>query len=72
MGFLMTFPQQQPPDREALRERFRKVIIMAGYKGEAPDKILAEYFDTYMEDVPKFIKMLEEYETEYRKEGEIL
>jgi len=53
-------PQSPPPDREALRERFRKVILGAGYA--SADGILAEWFDKYMENVPEFVKMLEEYE----------
>lgn len=47
---------------EQLRQRFRAVIIGAGYSGEAPDRILAEYFPQYIEDIPAFEKMLAEYE----------
>lgn len=52
-------------DREALRARFRNVTVLAGYKNEAPDRIVAEHFDKMMEDIPGFIKMLEEYEAAY-------
>ena len=47
---------------EQLRERFRKVIIGAGYSGDAPGAILAEWFDKYIVDIPKFEAMLERYE----------
>jgi len=46
--------------REALRERFRKVILGAGYK--SAEGILAEWFDKYMQNVPEFVRMLESYE----------
>jgi hypothetical protein len=59
-----TFPTQ--PTREQLRERFRAVIIKAGYVTYNGEKILAQYFDEYMKDIPSFVKMLEEYE---RKNG---
>lgn len=39
--------------------------MLAGYKNEAPDRIVAEHFDKMMEDIPGFIKMLEEYEAAY-------
>ena len=45
-----------------LRARFHGVILGAGYSETAAQGILAEWFDLYMEDVPAFIKMLEEYE----------
>ncbi len=48
--------------RDALRARFHRVILGAGYSETAAQGILAEWFDLYMEDVPAFIKMLEEYE----------
>ena len=60
-----TFPNQlpqQPQTREQLRERFRAVIIKAGYVTYNGEKILAEYFDEYMKDIPGFVAMLEEYE----------
>lgn len=47
-------------DREQLRERFRRVILSAGY--QSADRILAEWFDKYTTNVPEFISMLEEYE----------
>lgn len=46
--------------RAVLRDRFRRVIISAGYTN--PEPILDEHFDRYMENVPEFVKMLEEYE----------
>lgn len=49
--------------RETLRLRFINVIKLAGYKGAAPESICAEYLDRYMQDVPKFISMLERYES---------
>ena len=57
-----TFPNQLPQTREQLRERFRAVIIKAGYVTYNGEKILAEYFDEYMKDIPGFVAMLEEYE----------
>lgn len=58
-----TFPNPQPQyNREELRARFLNVIRLAGYKGEAPEAICAEWFDKYMQDVPKFIAMMQEYE----------
>lgn len=55
-------PVEQIPDREHLRERFRAVIIGAGYSESAADSILAEYLEPYLKDVPNFIAMLERYE----------
>lgn len=54
-------------DREALRERFHKVILSAGYTEEAARKILAEWFERYTQDVPRFIEMMASYE---RNEGD--
>jgi hypothetical protein len=63
---MWTFPNPQPlPNREALRLRFLNVIRLAGYTGPAPERICGEYFDKYMENVPEFVKMLEEYERTY-------
>jgi len=45
-----------------LRERFRAVIIGAGYSESAADLILAEYLELYPKDVPGFIAMFERYE----------
>jgi hypothetical protein len=56
-----TFPPPQP-NREVLRVRFLNVIALAGYKGEAPERICEEWFEKLMQDVPNFIKMMEEYE----------
>ena len=38
------------------------VIRLAGYQDGAPEKICSEWFDKYMENVPEFIKMMENYE----------
>jgi len=47
---------------EELRERFRKVILGAGYA--TADRILEEWFPKYIAgDRAAFIKMLVEYET---------
>lgn len=46
----------------AMRERFHKVILSAGYSEEAAQSILDKYHDEYMKDFPAFIKMLESYE----------
>jgi hypothetical protein len=64
-----------PPDpKTALRERFRNVIILAGYQGKAVEGILEEWFEKYYADPDraKFIKMLEEYEQRYKEDGEII
>jgi hypothetical protein len=54
-------------DKEALRERFRKVIKLAGYSDAAAEKILGEYFERYYAgDRAQFIEMMEEYEENYR------
>ena len=56
-------PQPLRRDRPYLRERFRRVIIKAGYSSNNGEKILAEWFDRYMQDdVELFVKMLEDYE----------
>jgi hypothetical protein len=58
-----TFPNPQPPpSREALRIRFLNVIRLAGYKEGAPEAICNEWLDKYIQDVPAFVKMLEDYE----------
>lgn len=48
--------------RDTLRERFRKVIRGAGYGEGYAEKVIAEYFDEYMKDIPAFVKMLLSYE----------
>jgi len=50
-----------------LRERFRNVILGAGYTNPAP--IIAQYFEIYMEpsNVEGFLKMLCEYEQDQRE-----
>lgn len=45
-----------------LYERFRKVIILAGYRNNAPQEILDRYFEEYMQNVPEFEAMLKDYE----------
>ena len=57
----MNDPQPLRRDRPYLKERFRKVILMAGYTN--PEPILEEWFEKYMQgDVEEFVKMLESYE----------
>ena len=51
--------------REILYERFRNVILGAGYTN--PQYILEDFFDLYMGDIPRFVAMLEEYENEQRE-----
>jgi hypothetical protein len=55
--------------REALRQRFLNVIRLAGYKGNAPEEICAEYLDNYMQNVPEFEAMLKEYEDHNEYDG---
>ena len=69
-GQLTRIPKPQS-ERDILRERFRRVIRMAGYA--RPERILGEYFDVYMNgDRAEFIAMLEDYEKKYAKDGEII
>ena len=56
-------PVEQIPDREHLRERFRAVILGAGYLPEAAESILAKYFEPYLQNLHEFIAMLERYES---------
>jgi hypothetical protein len=58
--------------REELRERFLKVIRLAGYHDGAPEKICNEYLDEYMKNIPEFVAMMEDYERRYAKDGEII
>jgi len=46
-----TFTAPSVSSRERLRERFKNA-----------DRILAEWFDDYMKDIPKFEAMLKDYE----------
>lgn len=55
-------PLWECQSRSELRERFRKVILGAGYGEPYAECVLTDYFDEYMKDVPKFVKMLESYE----------
>lgn len=55
-------PVEQIPDREHLRERFRAVILGAGYSEKAADSILAEHLEPYLKSPNEFIAMLEGYE----------
>lgn len=52
----------EKPPRLVLMERFHDVIVCEGYSEQAARKILADYFDRYMLDVPKFNAMLVSYE----------
>jgi len=54
-----------PTQDQSLRERFRNVVRLAGYDEGAADKIVAKWYDFYMNgDRAEFIKMFEEYERE--------
>jgi hypothetical protein len=68
-GRIIQVPRPQT-ERDTLRERFRKVILLAGYT--RPEIILDEYFDKYMENIPEFVRMMEEYEERYKEDGEIV
>lgn len=59
-GTIPPQPVMPPGQREILYERFRNVILGAGYTN--PQPTLDSYFDLYMGDVPGFVKMLESYE----------
>jgi len=56
-----------PTSADELRARFEKVILAEGYSAEACDGILDEHFDSkladILRDVPKFERMLAEYES---------
>lgn len=52
--------------RATLRLRFLNVIRLAGYRENAPERICNEHLDEYMKDIPSFVKMLEDYERQYR------
>lgn len=56
-------PFGPPLERQELYERFRKVILGAGYSEIAAQGILDEWFEKLIVDVPRFIQMLSEYET---------
>jgi len=49
-------------DIPKLRERFHNVILNGGYSEQAAQRILKEYFEEYMKNIPQFIAMLKEYE----------
>lgn len=48
--------------RDYWRQRFRKVILGAGYSESAAEGILADYLPQYLNDLPRFTEMLESYE----------
>jgi hypothetical protein len=56
-----------PTSADELRARFEKVILAEGYSSEARDGILDQHFDCklaeILRDVPKFERMLAEYES---------
>lgn len=56
--------------REELGARFLNVIHLAGYTDGR--KIRDEWLDKYMQDIPKFEAMMLEYETAYKRDGEII
>ncbi len=60
------------PDRAALSKRFHNVVILAGYPASYADKVVAEYLDSYMQDMPQFLAMMQQYEDDYKRDGEII
>lgn len=63
--------EHQDAYKRAARERFRNVILLAGYKN--PDPILEEWFEKYYAvDRDKFFAMMAQYEEDYKKDGEIV
>ena len=46
--------------------------MLAGYPASYADKVVAEYLDSYMQDMPRFLKTMEEYEQRYKEDGEII
>jgi hypothetical protein len=38
------------------------VVLLAGYTEDYAQKVVAEHFDKYMEDVPAFEAMMKSYE----------
>lgn len=51
-------------DREQLRERFRRVIIGAGYSDAYAQQYLGSYFEDALNDLPNFLRMLHSYESD--------
>ncbi len=60
------------PDRAALAKRFHNVVMLAGYPASYADNVVAEYLDSYVQDMPRFLKTMEEYEQRYKEDGEII
>ena len=62
----------QQPDRAALSKRLHNVVLLAGYTAGYADKVVAEYLDSYMQDMPQFLRMMDAYEQRYKEDGEII
>ena len=60
------------PDRAALAKRFHNVVMLAGYPASYADKVVAEYLDSYMQDMPQFLAKMQQYEDDYKRDGEII
>jgi hypothetical protein len=55
-------PVPPNPD-QSLRDRFRNVTILAGYRNGGPERIVDQWYDFLMNrGREEFIRMLEEYE----------
>lgn len=50
-------------DRDQLKERFRRVIIGAGYSDAYAQQYLGSYFEDALNDLPNFLRMLKSYES---------
>ena len=75
------YPAVKPvSEKDAMRARFHKVILLAGYSERAAQGILEEWFEKLYngdEEHPdpghkNFIAMFEEYERKYAEDGEII
>lgn len=55
-------PVPPNPD-QSLRERFRNVTVLAGYRNGGPERIVEQWYDFLMNKGREgFVQMLEEYE----------
>jgi hypothetical protein len=75
-GRIIQLPKPQT-ERDKYRERFRKVVLMAGYPEGYAQQVLTEYFDCKDWPLPanemsEFVTMLEDYEKRYAEDGEII
>lgn len=46
--------------------------MLAGYPASYADKVVAEYLDSYMQDMPQFLATMQQYEDDYKRDGEII